>query len=145
MWKEDSHLGLELLSILILTPISSRLQFLDTFVIAAEQGGMEAARQLRSAISEYVSRELKLPANIPIRIRVYANTKGLGSVYYHNDLLRSVGDLQTFVRGFNVGFATCDFVDAGDGKECADSKLKGSSFHPVLLPPRTTKLILWLM
>jgi hypothetical protein len=31
-----------------------------------------------------------------------------------------------FVRGFNMGHPMCDFIDAGDGKEGADSKLKGN-------------------
>ncbi len=75
---------------------------------------------------EYVSNELDLPNNILIRVRVYANTKGLASIYYHSNILDSTVDLDAFVRGFNMGHPMSDFVDAGDGKECADSKLKGN-------------------
>lgn len=74
---------------------------------------------------EYVSKELELPSQIAIRVRIFANTKGLASVYCCNKILNSADDLHMFVRGFNMGYPMCDFVDAGDGKECADAKLKG--------------------
>jgi hypothetical protein len=51
--------------------------------------------------------------------------KGLALTYYHSKILDSIADLDVFVRGFNMGHPIGDFVDAGDGKECADSKLKG--------------------
>lgn len=58
--------------------------------------------------------------------------KGLASTYYHSKILDSTADLDAFVRGFNMGHPMGDFVDAGDGKECADSKLKGklTSYGP---------------
>jgi hypothetical protein len=87
---------------------------------------MEAARHLRSKVCDYVSNELDLPSHIQIRVRVYANTKDLASTYCYNKILGSAVDLQMFVRGFNMGYPMCDFVDAGDGRECADSKLKGN-------------------
>ena len=75
---------------------------------------------------EYVSNKLDLPSHIQIRVRVYANIKGLASAYCHNKILHSKADLDAFVRGFNMGHPMVDFVDAGDGKECSDSKLKGN-------------------
>jgi hypothetical protein len=86
---------------------------------------MEAARYLRSKVYEYMSNELGLPENIQIRVRIHANIKGLASTYYYSKILDSAADLDAFVRGFNMGHPMGDFVDAGDGKECADSKLKG--------------------
>lgn len=100
-------------------------QFLGDLIKSGRQGGSEAVRRLRTKVCEYVSKELKLPSNIPICIRVYANVKGLASVYCYNKILDSADDLDMFVRGFNMGYPMGDFVDAGDGKECADSKLKG--------------------
>lgn len=76
---------------------------------------------------EYLSTELELPSQISVRIRVYANKKGLASAYSHNKIIGNADDFDMFVRGFNMGHPMCDFVDAGDGKECADSKLKGTS------------------
>ena len=87
---------------------------------------MDAARYLRSKVCEFVSNELDLPNNIRIRVLIYANMKGLASTYSHNKILNSKADLDAFVRGFNMGHPMGDFVDAGDGKECADSKLKGN-------------------
>jgi len=93
---------------------------------------MEAAHNLRSKVCEYVSNELDLPNNIKIKVRIYANMKGLASTYYHSKILDNIADLDAFVRGFNIGHPMSDFVDAGDGKECADSKLKGklTSYGP---------------
>lgn len=86
---------------------------------------MKAARDLRSKVYEYVSNELDLPNNIQIRVRIYANMKGLASTYCHSKILDSTTNFGAFIRGFNMGHPMGDFVDAGDGKECADSKLKG--------------------
>lgn len=102
------------------------IQFLEHFIIAAQQGGTEALHHLQSTVCECVSTELKLPANIQVRVRVYANLKGLASTYCSNKILDGADKFYTFVRGFNMGHPMCDFVDAGDGKECADSKLKGT-------------------
>lgn len=90
---------------------------------------------------EYVSKDLELPSHISIRVRIYANMKGLASAYCYNKILDSADDLYMFVRGFNMGYPMCDFVDAGDGKECADSKLKGNvknSWHLQLHRRRKT-------
>lgn len=75
---------------------------------------------------EYVLKELELLSHILIRVRIYANIKGLALVYYYNKILDSADDLYIFVRGFNMGYPMCDFIDAGNRKECADSKLKGN-------------------
>jgi hypothetical protein len=93
-------------------------------------------------VCEYVSKELELPSHIPIRIHIYANIKGLASAYSYNKILDSADDFYKFVRGFNMGYPMCDFVDAGDGRECADSKLKGivkNSWHQQ--PYRRRKII----
>lgn len=88
---------------------------------------MDAARYIRTAVREYISSFLKeLPPNIQIRVRVYANAKGLASAYCQSNILDNPSDFPLFMRGFNMGDPWCDFVDAGDGKECADSKLKGT-------------------
>jgi len=102
------------------------LQFSDGLVASAQEGGMAAVRRLRSNICDYVSTEFGLPSHIPIRVRIYANTKGLASAYCYNQILDGADDLVMFIRGFNMGNPMCDFVDAGDGKECADAKLKGN-------------------
>ncbi|KAG4033646.1 hypothetical protein MFRU_004g01500 [Monilinia fructicola] len=105
------------------------MTFCDDFVKSAQQGGIEAVHWLKAKVCEYVSKELELPSQIAIRVRIFANTKGLASIYCCNKILNSADDLHMFVRGFNMGYPMCDFVDAGDGKECADAKLKACFNH----------------
>ncbi|KAF7870379.1 hypothetical protein EAF04_004125 [Stromatinia cepivora] len=105
------------------------MTFCDDLVKSSQQGGLEAVQRLRTKVREYVSKELELPIQTSIRVRIYANKKGLASAYIYNKILDSVDGLDMFVRGFNMGHPTCDFVDAGDGKECADSKLKECFNH----------------
>jgi hypothetical protein len=56
---------------------------------------------------------------------VYANVQGLTKVYRDANILREDQDLGPFIQGFNMERTLCDFVDAGNGKECADAKLQG--------------------
>ncbi|KAF4540652.1 uncharacterized protein LTHEOB_594 [Lasiodiplodia theobromae] len=63
-------------------------------------------------------------ARISVHIRIYANVKGLGQAYYNAGILFDPSDIWSFMRGFNMGHPMCDFIDAGDGKECSDDKLK---------------------
>jgi hypothetical protein len=44
--------------------------------------------------------------------------------------------LDPFIRGFNMENVLCDFVNAGNGKECADVKIQGmyTSYSPPILP-----------
>ncbi|ESZ96593.1 hypothetical protein SBOR_3015 [Sclerotinia borealis F-4128] len=100
------------------------MTFCDDLIKCSQQGGLEAVHRLRTQASEYISKELGLPSQTSIRVRIYVNKKGLASAYCYNGILDSADDLDMFVRGFNMGHTMCDFVDAGDGKECADSKLK---------------------
>lgn len=63
-------------------------------------------------------------AHSEIVIRVNANVNDLARKYYANlCLLRQTSDSLAFIRGFNMGHVLCDFIDAGDGKECAGAKL----------------------
>jgi hypothetical protein len=57
-------------------------------------------------------------------VRVYANVRGLAKTYRDNGILPDLR-FDDFVRGFNMGDVMCDYVDAGNGKECADEKVKG--------------------
>ncbi|KAH8594088.1 C-x8-C-x5-C-x3-H type zinc finger protein-like protein [Bisporella sp. PMI_857] len=98
--------------------------FCDDLVKSAQQGGIEAVSRLRSRVCESVSRDLELSSHIQLRVRIYANLKGLASMYCYNKILDSADDLYMFVCGFNKGHPMFDLVDAGDGKECADAKLK---------------------
>ncbi|KAI9641980.1 hypothetical protein NHQ30_009849 [Ciborinia camelliae] len=105
------------------------MPFCDNLIKSSRQGGLEAVRRLRTKVCEYLSEEFEIPSQTSIHVRIFANTKGLASTYCFNRILDSAEDLHMFVRGFNMGYPMCDFVDAGDGKECADSKLKAYFNH----------------
>lgn len=64
-------------------------------------------------------------------MRVYSNMKGLEKVYKDSNILPRSECFGEFIRGFNMGDPMCDYVDAGNGKECSDEKVKGES-HPMI-------------
>ena len=66
-----------------------------------------------------------MPPNIQYKVRVYVNVEGLTQAYRGANILRGEDNLTTFIQGFNKADTLCDIVDAGNGKECADVKLKG--------------------
>ena len=61
-------------------------------------------------------------------VRVYTNMKGLAKTYKDMEILPQATCFEDFVRGFNMGDPMCDYVDAGDGKECSDTKIKGKHY-----------------
>jgi len=90
--------------------------------------GLEGGKRTASLLKQAVEEELKnsgLSPHLQVMIRVYANMKGLAKTYKDIELLPDLASLDDFVRGFNMGDALCDYVDAGNGKECSDEKIKG--------------------
>ena len=65
--------------------------------------------------------------DLEIVVRVYGNLRGLGKTLVDNMILDQHEDLSRFVCGFNKKFALFDIIDAGNGKECSDAKLKSKS------------------
>ncbi|KAL8708998.1 MAG: hypothetical protein Q9220_006207 [cf. Caloplaca sp. 1 TL-2023] len=101
------------------------MNFLDDLFQKLEAGGEEAAERLRNYVADYMK------AGIPdgqigleIVVRVYTNMRGLGKTLVDNKILETTDELSRFVCGFNKKFSLFDFVDAGNGKECSDAKLK---------------------
>lgn len=107
------------------------VQFKDEHIRRGVTGGTEAAGMLVNGVREFLSEHVACaPARISIHIRIYANVKGLGQAYYNAGILFDPSDVWSFMRGFNMGHPMCDFIDAGDGKECSDDKLKGKADKP---------------
>jgi hypothetical protein len=101
----------------------------DELLAAGELGGRQAARILKASVVEYLrSKHPEIPANVKVTVRVYANVGGLARAYYDAKVLGHAAELGIFVNGFNKEDALCDLVNAGDGKECADEKLKGKTY-----------------
>jgi hypothetical protein len=90
-------------------------------------GGKKTVSLLKQAIEEELKTSMPESApHLKVMIRVYANLEGLAKTYSELDVASSP-IFSSFIRGFNMGDATCDFVDAGNGKECSDEKIKGTS------------------
>jgi hypothetical protein len=103
-----------------------REQFLDELVQRGISGGEDTAQKLREALSGYVKGLDGMSLHdAQIVIRIYANMEGLSKTYRDAKLLSSPSQLDLFVRGFNKSHPLCDFGDAGNDKEAADSKIKG--------------------
>ncbi|KAF2464465.1 uncharacterized protein BDR25DRAFT_319202 [Lindgomyces ingoldianus] len=101
------------------------MTFIDELLRAGETGGRQAARLLKASIIEHLREKFpKVPASVKILIRVYANVKGLAKSYSEAKVISNPAEFDSFVNGFNKEDALCDFVNAGDGKECADEKIK---------------------
>ena len=108
------------------TTLLTSTKFLDVLVKYAEAGGQEAAQLLRSRVMDYLRHKLPgLQHDLEIVIRVYGNMNGLNKMYGDSNILEQREDFGRFVRGFNMGHPLCDFIDAGNGKECSDDKIRG--------------------
>ncbi|KAF4441584.1 hypothetical protein F53441_11988 [Fusarium austroafricanum] len=104
--------------------------FRDDLVQAGLEGGKQAISQLKQSVESKVKAlNSATPPHLQIIVRVYANLKGLAQAYQSSGVLSSGAILEDFVRGFNMGDPLCDFVDAGNGKECADEKVKAMFRH----------------
>ncbi|KAJ0370075.1 hypothetical protein COL26b_010178 [Colletotrichum chrysophilum] len=104
------------------------MPFTDELITQGFEGGKKAAGMLRQTILDQLPElDPDMPHHSQVMIRVYANLKGLAKVYHDTQILKNVETLNDFVRGFNRGSYLCDFVDAGNGKECADEKVKARS------------------
>ncbi|EFQ33951.1 uncharacterized protein GLRG_09095 [Colletotrichum graminicola M1.001] len=103
------------------------MPFMDDLIEQGLEGGKNAVRSLRQAVaSELKSVDPSLPHHLQFVVRVFANMQGLAKTYTEMGTIRDPGVLSEFVRGFNMTNAMCEFVDAGNGKECADEKMKGN-------------------
>lgn len=89
-------------------------------------GGDEAAKLLRRAVFNYLRYEEDFKHDYRIVIRVYANLRGLSKTYADKGILPNTAAFSEFVLGFNKAHPLCDFIDAGNHKEAADTKLKGA-------------------
>ncbi|KAL8293902.1 hypothetical protein RB597_007675 [Gaeumannomyces tritici] len=101
------------------------MPFKDDLVKDGAQGGRQAAHNLKQAVKEQLDAtpDAKL-SHLQVLVRVYANLRGLDRVYRDLGVLPPHSSLDDFVRGFNMADAGFDFVDAGNGKECSDEKVR---------------------
>ncbi|GLA59125.1 hypothetical protein AtubIFM56815_007915 [Aspergillus tubingensis] len=109
------------------------MNFNDTLIRQGYNGGRKAAMLLRKSVERHI-RDIDPQAspNIQYRIRVYANVPGLMKTYREAHILRSNEALDPFIRGFNMENSLCDFIDAGNGKECSDVKIRATFEQDIL-------------
>ncbi|GAA86159.1 CCCH zinc finger DNA binding protein [Aspergillus luchuensis IFO 4308] len=109
------------------------MNFNDSLIRQGYNGGRKAAMLLRKSVERHI-RDIDPQAspNIQYRIRVYANVPGLMKTYREAHILRSNEALDPFIRGFNMENSLCDFIDAGNGKECSDVKIRATFEQDIL-------------
>ncbi|KAE8386463.1 hypothetical protein BDV23DRAFT_175440 [Aspergillus alliaceus] len=101
------------------------MNFQDNLIQSGYDGGQKAVQLLRKAVEDYLfQREPEANPRIQCKIRVYANVSGLSRTYRDTNIAPADGTLEAFIQGFNMENGLCDFVDAGNGKECSDVKLR---------------------
>lgn len=106
------------------------MKFLNELVKQGIEGGDEAAKRLRKSVFEYLRYDEDFKHDHKIVIKVYANLRGLSKTYAIKSILPHAAAFHDFVLGFNKAHPLCDFIDAGNQKEAADTKLKGTRSTP---------------
>lgn len=99
-------------------------QFDESLIKQGAIGGGEAASRLLDNIKRYVQ-QYEGAAHWKIIIRVYANIEGLLKKYAYIGFTEEERALRQFAAGFTQSQPLFDYVDAGQGKERADHKIKG--------------------
>ncbi|OOF94813.1 hypothetical protein ASPCADRAFT_516207 [Aspergillus carbonarius ITEM 5010] len=109
------------------------MNFNNALIRDGYNGGRKAALLLRKSVDRHI-RDIDPQAspNIQYRIRVYANVPGLMKACREANILRSNEALDPFIRGFNMENPLCDFIDAGNGKECSDVKIRATFEQDIL-------------
>ncbi|KIY01382.1 uncharacterized protein Z520_02934 [Fonsecaea multimorphosa CBS 102226] len=102
------------------------MPFLDEFVSRGLEGGEEAGKHLRAAILEYYKTNTRYHADDRVIIRVYANCHGLSRTYKTAKIIPDEIVFDQFMVGFNRSHPLSDYIDAGNHKEAADSKMKAN-------------------
>ncbi|KAK5102648.1 hypothetical protein LTS08_003448 [Lithohypha guttulata] len=98
--------------------------FTDEYVVDGLQGGERAARDLQQALLGYFGDKQYFRHDSKIVTRIYMNLSGLSKTYVDARILSDMLSFQQFVKGFNKTHLLMQVVDAGNGKEGADSKIR---------------------
>jgi len=95
-------------------------------VQGAEAGGQQAAQLLKRSATEYIQALVPdVEYDYELVVYIYGNLRGLMKAYLEANIIHQQDDLERFIRGFNMSYPLFNIIDAGNGKECSDSKLKG--------------------
>ena len=84
--------------------------------------------------------------DVEIVLCMYANVYALVKTYRDSQLLREAGDVDRFISGFNKSYPLLNFIDAGNGKECVNGKIRESfKLHVRNMHCRLVILGMWLI
>ena len=101
------------------------MQFKEHLIRAGSKGGVKAAQLLRDSINDLLPPELA--DNCPVMVRIYANVLGLSKMLARVQLASSEArSFSSFASSFTRAQELFDYVDAGDKKEGADYKIRGT-------------------
>ena len=107
--------------------------FASELITMGTSGGRRAAMLLTQGLTEHLaSLDSAAAGRGEIWLTIYCNKKGLMETLTTNQIC-TAEQFEQFIMGFNQAAPLFSFVDAGIGKEAADSKIKGTL---VILPQR---------
>jgi len=99
------------------------------------EGGEVVGKRLRAAVQDYhKNNNANYHPDDRIVIRVFSNSRGLSRTYKAAKIIPDEVVFELFMTGFSKSHPLSDFIDAGNQKEAADSKMKG------MLSPRFARV-----
>ncbi len=103
--------------------------FSSDLIKLGQFGGRQAAMLLTKGLTDYLSSVDSTQASAPGRgqlwLTIYCNKSGLVDTLTSNSIC-TAEEFEAFVLGFNQASPLFSIVDVGNGKEAADSKIKGA-------------------
>ncbi|THC88446.1 hypothetical protein EYZ11_012109 [Aspergillus tanneri] len=106
--------------------------FKDEFLQQGEQGGLNAAAKLHSALYDYVAGNFPGIKSPKIITKILVNVKGLGELCVRGGVTTELSLIEDFVRGFNTSFPLFEMLDIGTGKGSAHDKIADSAYARML-------------
>jgi hypothetical protein len=108
--------------------------FSQDLVSQGRVGGSQAAQLLTKGITDYLAEtedgkddpSSSISGRAQIWVSVYCNKSGLQETFTSRQLC-TVDQFEAFVMGFNQASPLFSLTDVGNGKEAADTKIKGHS------------------
>ncbi|GFF33219.1 hypothetical protein IFM46972_03817 [Aspergillus udagawae] len=107
------------------------LIFKEEFLEQGEQGGKYAAKELSTALQDYITTHFPNIASPKIVTMIYMNVKGLAHLCIQGGIKTELSVLEGFVRGFNSNSLLSDIIDVGAGKNKASDKIE-ACFHAAI-------------
>jgi hypothetical protein len=101
------------------------VQFKEHLIKAGEEGGRQAAQELKEGVLEYMKTSAPKHANFDVVGHIYLNLIGLNKQYTSRGI-SGVGVFASFVKGFNHAHRMIKIIDVGWGKERVDSEMNGN-------------------